>query len=123
MSVLQALSFQSLAIGLVFMPLGRADSCLLIPLGISKIWHAVHRRPQGQGKRKQAQVQLRVWGVACWLLDLPPVPQLTPFTFSIPWTFCQERKLQDLEVELTTRTKDVKARLAQLDVQVREGNG
>ncbi|XP_021495427.1 centrosomal protein of 164 kDa isoform X2 [Meriones unguiculatus] len=29
----------------------------------------------------------------------------------------QERKLQDLEVELTTRTKDVKARLAQLDVQ------
>ncbi|XP_061059573.1 centrosomal protein of 164 kDa isoform X9 [Eubalaena glacialis] len=29
----------------------------------------------------------------------------------------QERKLQDLEVELETRTKDVKARLAQLDVQ------
>ncbi|XP_040585775.1 centrosomal protein of 164 kDa isoform X2 [Mesocricetus auratus] len=29
----------------------------------------------------------------------------------------QERKLQDLEMELTTRTKDVKARLAQLDVQ------
>ncbi|XP_027267820.1 centrosomal protein of 164 kDa isoform X5 [Cricetulus griseus] len=29
----------------------------------------------------------------------------------------QERKLQDLEVELTTRTKDVKARLAQLNVQ------
>ncbi|XP_036048003.1 centrosomal protein of 164 kDa isoform X4 [Onychomys torridus] len=29
----------------------------------------------------------------------------------------QERKLQDLEVELTTRTKDIKARLAQLDVQ------
>ncbi|XP_059123731.1 centrosomal protein of 164 kDa [Peromyscus eremicus] len=29
----------------------------------------------------------------------------------------QERKLQDLEVELTARTKDVKARLAQLDVQ------
>ncbi|MXQ81535.1 hypothetical protein E5288_WYG006048 [Bos mutus] len=28
-----------------------------------------------------------------------------------------ERKLQDLEVELETRTKDVKARLAQLDVQ------
>uniref|UniRef100_A0A8C9K1N6 Centrosomal protein of 164 kDa n=1 Tax=Panthera tigris altaica TaxID=74533 RepID=A0A8C9K1N6_PANTA len=32
----------------------------------------------------------------------------------------QERKLQHLEVELETRTKDVKARLAQLDVQVRE---
>lgn len=32
----------------------------------------------------------------------------------------QERKLQDLEVELETRTKDVKARLSQLDVQVRE---
>ncbi|XP_049712562.1 centrosomal protein of 164 kDa isoform X4 [Elephas maximus indicus] len=29
----------------------------------------------------------------------------------------QERKLQDLEVELETRTKDIKARLAQLDVQ------
>ncbi|XP_074191524.1 centrosomal protein of 164 kDa isoform X5 [Rhinolophus sinicus] len=29
----------------------------------------------------------------------------------------QERKLQDLEVELETRTKDVKARLSQLDVQ------
>ncbi|XP_064338158.1 centrosomal protein of 164 kDa isoform X10 [Camelus dromedarius] len=29
----------------------------------------------------------------------------------------QERKLQDLEVELETRTKDVKARLAQLDIQ------
>lgn len=35
-------------------------------------------------------------------------------------TLVQERKLQDLEVELETRTKDVKARLAQLDVQVRE---
>uniref|UniRef100_A0A8C8Y6M3 Centrosomal protein of 164 kDa n=1 Tax=Panthera leo TaxID=9689 RepID=A0A8C8Y6M3_PANLE len=32
----------------------------------------------------------------------------------------QERKLQHLEVELETRTKDVKARLAQLDIQVRE---
>uniref|UniRef100_A0A667ILV7 Centrosomal protein of 164 kDa n=1 Tax=Lynx canadensis TaxID=61383 RepID=A0A667ILV7_LYNCA len=32
----------------------------------------------------------------------------------------QERKLQNLEVELETRTKDVKARLAQLDIQVRE---
>ena len=32
----------------------------------------------------------------------------------------QEKKLQDLEAELETRTKDVKARLAQLDVQVRE---
>ncbi|KAF3823617.1 hypothetical protein GH733_007085 [Mirounga leonina] len=29
----------------------------------------------------------------------------------------QERKLQDLEVELETRTKDVKAKLAQLDLQ------
>ncbi|XP_045338898.1 centrosomal protein of 164 kDa isoform X11 [Leopardus geoffroyi] len=29
----------------------------------------------------------------------------------------QERKLQNLEVELETRTKDVKARLAQLDIQ------
>ncbi|KAF6332749.1 centrosomal protein 164 [Rhinolophus ferrumequinum] len=29
----------------------------------------------------------------------------------------QERKLQDLEVELETRTKDVKARLSQLDIQ------
>ncbi|XP_023380654.1 centrosomal protein of 164 kDa isoform X4 [Pteropus vampyrus] len=29
----------------------------------------------------------------------------------------EERKLQDLEVELETRTKDVKARLAQLDIQ------
>lgn len=35
----------------------------------------------------------------------------------------QERKLQDLEVELETRTKDVKARLSQLDVQVREWGG
>lgn len=35
-------------------------------------------------------------------------------------TSVQERKLQDLEVELETRTKDVKARLAQLDVQVQE---
>ncbi|XP_057409204.1 centrosomal protein of 164 kDa isoform X18 [Balaenoptera acutorostrata] len=33
------------------------------------------------------------------------------------WLREQERKLQDLEVELETRTKDVKARLAQLDVQ------
>lgn len=32
----------------------------------------------------------------------------------------QERKLQDLEVELETRAKEVKAWLAQLDVQVRE---
>ncbi|XP_012932043.1 centrosomal protein of 164 kDa isoform X2 [Heterocephalus glaber] len=29
----------------------------------------------------------------------------------------QERKLQDLEVELETRTKDIKARMAQLDIQ------
>lgn len=40
-------------------------------------------------------------------------------SFSLPY-FGQERKLQDLEVELAARTKDVKARLAQLDAQVRE---
>lgn len=38
---------------------------------------------------------------------------------SLPY-FGQERKLQDLEVELAARTKDIKARLAQLDAQVRE---
>lgn len=40
--------------------------------------------------------------------------------FLSTYTSVQERKLQELEVELETRTKDVKARLAQLDVQVRE---
>lgn len=35
----------------------------------------------------------------------------------------QEKKFQDLEVELETRTKDVKARLAQLDIQVRQAVG
>lgn len=35
----------------------------------------------------------------------------------------QERKLQELEVELETRTKDVKATLTQLDIQVRESGG
>lgn len=35
----------------------------------------------------------------------------------------QERKLQGLEVELEARVKDVKARLAQLDLQVRAWRG
>lgn len=37
-------------------------------------------------------------------------------SFCLPF-FCQERKLQDLELELSSRIKDVKARLAQLNVQ------
>lgn len=52
-------------------------------------------------------------------------PQLMPCTLSTPTSFAppvsvQERKLQDLEVELETRTKDVKAKLAHLGLQVRE---
>lgn len=57
--------------------------------------------------------------------DFAPVSQLNAFHLSTPTPSClpyffQERKLQDLEVELSSRTKDVKARLAQLNVQVRE---
>jgi hypothetical protein len=57
----------------------------------------------------------------------PPAPAnasrlFIPMSFS-HYTSGQERKLQDLEMELATRTKDVKARLAQLNVQVRELNG
>lgn len=84
-------------------------------------------RMQGQGKRKPARVRLRV---GCGLLGSGPfsypsantvLPSHT-MSFSLPY-LCQERKLQDLEVDLATRTKDVKARRAQLDVQVREGDG
>lgn len=77
-------------------------------------------RDRERGSQPASGLEL---GVACWVLDLSPTPQLIPFhtmSFSLPY-FCQERKLQDLEVDLTTRTKDVKARRAQLDVQVREG--
>lgn len=56
--------------------------------------------------------------------DLPPAPSAHALHSSYAYIFhsisVQERKLQDLEVELETRTKDVKAKLAQLDLQVRE---
>ena len=63
-----------------------------------------------------------MWGT--WS-GTPPGPQLGPGHWlhshlSLYLHSVQERKLQDLEVELETRTKDVKARMAQLDVQVRE---
>lgn len=51
---------------------------------------------------------------------------LVPFLhihFSLQLCSVQERKLQDLEVELETRAKEVRARLAQLDVQVRAWGG
>lgn len=78
-----------------------------------------------RGSKPESSLAFRVWHAG--FLDLPPVPQLTPFTLSTPMSFClrylcQERKFQDLELELSSRTKDVKARLAQLNVQVRVGD-
>lgn len=40
------------------------------------MWRVYTGRLQGQGNREQARVQLSVWGVACWVLDLSPVLQL-----------------------------------------------
>lgn len=56
--------------------------------------------------------------------ELPPAPSahaLHSFNTSFTLPICaQERRLQDLEEELETRTKDVKAKLAELDLQVGE---
>lgn len=59
----------------------------------------------------------------------PPAPSANAvhsfytYIFLSTYASVQERKLQDLEVELETRTKDVKATLTKLDIQVRESGG
>lgn len=59
-------------------------------------------------------------------LSCPSTNALYPFYsymfFSI-FASLQERKLRDLEVELETRAKAVKARVAELDIQVRAWGG
>lgn len=62
------------------------------------------------------------------MVRTPPVTQLksralSVLTFFLHLCSVQERKLQELELDLETRAKDVKARLAQLDIQVREWGG
>lgn len=64
-----------------------------------------------------------ILGLCCGVVGgtCPSADASPPFYITLFSTFAsvQERKLQDLEVELETRVKDVKARLAQLDIQVR----
>lgn len=61
-----------------------------------------------------------------WWVRTSPAPQLKaalhPFysyMFFSTFASLKERKLRDLEVEFETRAKDVKASVAELDIQVR----
>ena len=100
---------------------GLAPSPLLAPAEIDERWCAAGRSWGQVGEASPAWSRwYGVVGHKPLLLLSACLCSCYAHVFLSTYTSVQERKLQDLEVELETRTKDVKARLAQLDVQVRE---